>query len=278
MKPVDVLDLFAGERAALIDLLGELSDDQWAAPTACPGWSVKDLALHLLGDDVGRLSGGRDGFSNPSFGGPDLDLTNWADLITAINRQNEAWVSGTRRISPQLLIAFLRYTGEETEAYFRSLDLLVHGNPVDWAGSEPAPVWFDVAREYTERWVHQQHIRDAVGRPGLKEPHWFAPVLDSFVYGLRRALGDVEAPAGTSVRLVIAGDAGGSWIARKSDSAWEIDRDDRSFASATVTIDQEVAWRLFTKGIAKEEAKRAATIEGDPALSARVFETVSILA
>jgi uncharacterized protein (TIGR03083 family) len=278
MKPVSVLDLFAGERAALIDLLRELSAEQWAAPTACAGWSVKDLSLHLLGDDVGRLSGGRNGFSNPSFGGPDLDLTKWANLVTAINRQNEAWVAGTRRISPQLLIAFLQYTGEETDVYFRSLDLMAAGNPVDWAGSEPAPVWLDVAREYTERWVHQQHIRDAVGRPGLKEPRWFAPVLETFVYGLHRALGNLDAPADTSVRLVIDGDAGGSWIARKSGSGWELDADENSAASATVTIDQEVAWRLFTKGIAKEEARRAAKIEGDPELAAHVFDTVSILA
>jgi hypothetical protein len=80
------------------------------------------------------------------------------------------------------------------------------------------------------------------------------------------------------VRLMIAGDAGGSWIVRKSGLVWELGKDDSSFASATVTIDQEIAWRLFTKGIAKKEAKRLATIEGDPALAARVFETVSILA
>ena len=36
---------------------------------------------------------------------------------------------------------------------------------VNWAGPEPAPIWLDPAREYTERWVHQQHIRDAVRNP-----------------------------------------------------------------------------------------------------------------
>src|SRR5215211_6218908 len=147
LDPVDVLDLFAGERAALVDLLGLLSNDEWAAPTSCAGWSVKDVALHLLGDDAGRLSGGRDGFANPSFGGPDLDVTTWSGLITAINRQNDAWVAGTRRISPRLLIDLLRLTGTQTEGFFRSLDLTAIGMPVNWAGSEPAPVWLDVARE-----------------------------------------------------------------------------------------------------------------------------------
>ena len=59
MEPVgsiDVVDLFPGERAALLDLLAGLDGAAWRAPTACLGWSVHDVALHLLGDDVGRLS------------------------------------------------------------------------------------------------------------------------------------------------------------------------------------------------------------------------------
>ena len=46
---------------------------------------------------------------------------------------------------------------------------------VIWAGSDPAPMWLRVAREYTERWHHQQQIREALGRAFLTEPQWFAP-------------------------------------------------------------------------------------------------------
>ena len=278
LPPIDVLDLFPGERAALLDLLGGLSAAEWAAPTVCAGWSVKDVALHLLGDDVGRLSWGRDRFTNPSFGGPDLDVATWSGLVAAIDRQNAAWVEGTRRISPPLLIDLLRFTGAATETYFRGLDLAAIGMSVDWAGSGPAPVWLDVAREYTERWVHQQHIRDAVGRPGLKERRWFGPVLEAFVLGLRRALRDAPAPTGTAIRLVITGDAGGEWVAQRTDDGWLVGTDPAPTASARVVLDQETAWRLFTKGIDKEQARQAATIEGDSALAERVFDTVSILA
>ena len=34
---------------------------------------------------------------------------------------------------------------------------------VAWAGEERSPAWFDVARELTERWHHQAHIRLATG-------------------------------------------------------------------------------------------------------------------
>jgi hypothetical protein len=30
-------------------------------------------------------------------------------------------------------------------------------------------MWLDIARDYTERWVHDQQIRDAVGRARLKD-------------------------------------------------------------------------------------------------------------
>jgi uncharacterized protein (TIGR03083 family) len=48
--------LFPEERARLLQLLHGLTEE-WRAPTACAGWSVKNVAAHLLGDDLGRLSG-----------------------------------------------------------------------------------------------------------------------------------------------------------------------------------------------------------------------------
>ena len=47
---------------------------------------------------------------------------------------------------------------------------------------------------------------------------------------------------------------------------------------ATVELDEDRAWRLFTKGISKEEARQTARIEGDEALAERALDTVSILA
>ena len=277
LPPIDTLPLYPGERSALLSLLGDLSTADWEAPTICPGWSVKDVAAHLLGDDVGRLSWGRDGYVNPAFAAG-LDIGTLSGLIAAIDRQNAVWVAGARRISRGLLIELLAMTGELTEAYFTSLDMTALGMPVDWAGPEPAPVWLDVAREYTERWVHQQHIRDAVGKPGLKERRWFAPVLDAFVRGLPRVLRDAPAPDGAALRLIISGDVGGEWVALRHNGDWILGTAPRMNVDATVELDEESAWRLFTKGISKDEARRAARIEGDEALAERALDTVSILA
>ena len=51
--PVHVLDLFPGERRELLSVLDSLTPEQWQAPTVCAGWSVRDIAAHLLGVDGG---------------------------------------------------------------------------------------------------------------------------------------------------------------------------------------------------------------------------------
>src|SRR5260370_38358657 len=111
-------------------------------------------------------------------------------------------------MSNRLVCTFLSLTGEETYQLFSSLDLYAIGESVSWAGPDPAPVWLDVAREYTERRVHQQQIRDAVGRPGLKEQRFFAPVLATFVRALPHTFREVDAPDGTLIHLNISGEAG----------------------------------------------------------------------
>ena len=277
LAPVLVLDLLPEERAALLELLSSLTDEEWGSPTVCPGWSAKDIALHLLGDDIGRLSRGRDAFAPAAFTSLDRD-TFEAELLAFINRQNELWVDATRRLSPHLLIELLRWSGDETERYFESLDLFAPGEPVSWAGPEPAPVWLDIAREYTERWLHQQQIRDAVGKPGLQERRLFAPVLDTFVRALAHTFRDVAALAGTHVRLRISGDAGGGWALVRGEAGWLLYANAGGEPQAVVAIDQETAWRLFTKGISRDEALAKATITGDRTLGLKVLDTVAIIA
>ena len=175
VEPIIVVDLFPEILGELLTLLSDLTDEEWCRPTACSSWSVKDVAQHLLGDDISILSRKRDYYA-PSGG----RVEGWDDLVALLNEHNEAWVRATRGISPRLLRDLLRHTGAHVCDYFQSLDPTIIGGPVSWAGPDPAPVWLDLAREYTERWLHQQHIREAVARPGLKQVRFFAPVLDAF--------------------------------------------------------------------------------------------------
>ncbi|MFY9572704.1 MAG: maleylpyruvate isomerase family mycothiol-dependent enzyme, partial [Blastocatellia bacterium] len=248
-EPIIVTGLFSPVLEALLDLLAGLSPEDWNRPTVCPRWSVKDISAHLLGGEIGILSRRRDGYRYS--GDPFMQ---WGELVTLINTLNDTWVKATSRLSPRLLCDLLKITGDQVCAYFRSLDPYALGVPVDWAGSEPAPVWLDLAREYTERWHHQQQIRDAVGKPGLKEPRFFAPLLDAFVRALPRTYRNVEARDGTRVALTITGDSGGRWVLLRDTGAWSLYVEAEQAVEAEIVIDQDIAWRLFTRGISKDEA------------------------
>jgi uncharacterized protein (TIGR03083 family) len=278
--PIDLRHLFPVERASLLALLAELDETDWLLPTVCTGWTVHDLVIHLFGSDINLLAGMRDRFSGPPSIAPTSDLSDWDTLVAFIDGRNGVWVEALRRLSPRLLRDLLAMTGEQLTAFLPEIDMDRPGIPVSWAGSEPAPTWLHIAREYTERWVHHQQIRDAVNQHGFTEPEYFAPVLDTFIRALPYTLRDTSAPAGTTVRLVITGDAGGSWMVVRRDEDWQF-VDDAGAATATVTIDQDFAWRLFTKGFENDDAgeiSRRVLIEGDCGLAEPVTRMVTIIA
>jgi uncharacterized protein (TIGR03083 family) len=296
LAPILVSELFPELRTHLLSLLDSFTPDDWRAPTTAGQWTVKDVALHLLGGDLGNLSRRRDQHSPPT--GP---IADWNDLVAFINRINQSWVAASQRLSTQVLCDLLNHSGRQIDEYFQSLDPFALGSPVSWAGPDPAPNWLDIAREYTERWHHQQQIRDATHRPGLYQPRLFAPVLDTFVRALPHTFREVRAAAGTTIQLTIPGEAGNHWTLQRNSSTWELflttpnvgaglpdvgallarpkeRREPGEPATSEVTIAPEIAWKIFTRGIRGEQAQAHAKITGDQALGAKVLEMVSVIA
>jgi len=276
VQPIMVIDLFPLERRQLLKLFSELEAEEWEKPTICPGWSVKDIGLHLLGDDIGYLSRARDQFSNPFF--CNKDLHEWKSLVKNINEANELWVRATARLSSKLLADLLKLTGNQFHEYVQSLDQMATGSVVSWAGPDRAPVRLDTAREYTERWVHQQQIRDAVKKPGLKEQRYFHPVLDTFVRALPYTYQDIAVTDATVLKFVVTGEAGEVWYLVGEANRWSLFLDVERQPVTAVTMDQETCWRLFTKGMNKEQARARIAIEGDQLLGEKLLETVAIIA
>jgi uncharacterized protein (TIGR03083 family) len=272
LAPVLTGELFLELRRDLVSLLKGLSEPEWRLPTAAPSWNVKDVALHILGGDVANLSRRRDGFSLPA------DLSSYEKLVRFINEINGLWVAAGQRMSAPVIIDLMEHLGQQMDEYFASLDPFAPGGTVGWAGPAPMPQWFDVAREYTERWHHQQQIRDATGRPGLYAPRLFAPVLDTFVRALPRTFREVEAKVGTVVRLVLTGTAGREWSLVQEAGKWELFEGRTERVDAEVTIAAEKAWKIFTRGLRGNEALRCTEIRGDRVLGAKVLETVSVIA
>ena len=258
----------------LLELLRSLTAEDWEKQTVSRKWKVKDVAAHLLDTPLRGVSIARDGYL------PEAPrISSSVELAAYINRLNEEGVRLYRRLSPAVLISLMQVASQLLADYHRSRD--PDGNApygVSWAGEEKSANWFDTAREFTERWHHQQQIRDASGRPGLYEARLFAPVLDAFVRALPHTFCDVHAAEGTAVQITISGPAGGEWVVRRAAGPWELLVGRSPEAAGEVVLAGEDAWKIFTRGIRGDDAMRCAKISGNRALAFKVLEMVSVIA
>ena len=210
---------------------------------------------------------------------PEAPVANQQELIGFLDQLNADWIKAAKRISPALLIAFLDLTGPMVYQLFKGLDQDAPALfSVGWAGDDSSPNWFDIAREYTEQWMHQQHIRDGLSLPNLVARHQMYPVLDTFMRALPVTYEPIEAPDGESVTVIIEGEAGGDWTLLKQQGKWQLYWGTDSKATTHITLNQDTAWRLFTKGIEADEARNRIQIAGNSILGHGILHMVSIMA
>jgi uncharacterized protein (TIGR03083 family) len=272
---IDTRPLFRPLHGELVGLLRGLLPGEWEAQTICPAWKVRDVAAHLLDTTLRRLSFGRDAMPPPP---PERPIAGYADLVAFLDGLNADWVRASRRLSPRVLIDLLAVTGPQIADFFDALDpgaQALFG--VSWAGEEESENWFDVGREYTEQWLHQQHIRLATGRQLLRERRWMHPVLALFVRAVPRAYQEVEAPEGTVVRLTLEGEAGGGWDLVRGRSGWHLEEEGRAEPATAITMRDEDAWLLFSKGLRGAAAEERVRTEGDQTLGKPFLGTLAIM-
>ncbi len=236
---VDVRPLLSRERADLVSLLRTLSPAEWDQPTAAPGWTVKDLGLHVLDDDLGWLSRERDGDRagqlDPS--GP------YRDFVRALAEKNQRFVDALGGLSSRVLCDLLVWAGSQMDEYYQGIDLRAEGSVI-WASDDPVPAWFDIAQDLTERWVHQQQMREALNRVGDFEASYLPAVLRTFVWALPHQY-RVWAPNGTTVDVDLA--AGGVWhLTSTVAGRWSLAEGPSQSPAARTGFSGRAAWRWLT--------------------------------
>jgi hypothetical protein len=279
LEALDTVDLIREVDGLLGPLLRGLQEEDWERP-AVGHWRVRDVVAHLLDTALRRLSLDRDRHYPPVGG---RDLSQWRGLVDFLNELNAVWVRAAERLSPRVLTELLEWANPRVADYFAGLD--PHGEatfPVAWAGEVSSRVWMDVAREYTEKWHHQQQIREAVGAPWIDQPKFVLPLLGTFIRALPRAYARVEAEAGTRIRVRITDLAECAWLLERraaGEVGWKLYFDaPASAASATITLPAETAWRLFGKGLTGDAAREQAAVEGPEKLTAPFFSTLAVMA
>lgn len=278
--PILVSHLFRELDAHLLDLLRSFSPVDWDRPTVCSAWSVKGIAAHLLDTALRRLSIQRDGYIPPEN---PQGFYSHEEFVVYINRLNAEWTTAAARLSPRILIDLMQKVAGELADLFESLDPYAPARfSVSWAGESESPMWFDIAREFTERWHHQRQIVDAVGvRTPIDERRLQYPVLDTFMRALPHTYRNVAAPDETLVCVRIVGDAGGEWFVRRTEGAWRLFYEVSDRADSVVTIEQSIAWKFLTKRTDRATARGRfpeIRIDGEVAYGEPVLEMVSIIA
>ncbi|WP_454197445.1 maleylpyruvate isomerase family mycothiol-dependent enzyme [Nocardia sp. Marseille-Q1738] len=272
MIPIDVRPLFPLERQALLELLRSLESADWKRPTVCPGWDVADVTAHILNDYMRRISGSRDEHAGAVFHDGET-------LPAYLARMNEEFVRAMRQCSPHLVIQLLAQLGPELDLLWAATDLAGPAHlDVSWAGPGTSPAWLDIAREYTEFWVHQQQIRDAVSCPGADDVSMLRPVLVTFLHALPSALRDRIRPSGTAVQFEITGPAGGRWTAESDGQSWTLTTSHTVKPAASVRMDQDTLWRLASRGITVETARQRSELHGDRELAESATTLLAVVA
>ena len=141
--------------ASLTEVTFELSENEWALPTECPGWDVKDQLAHLIGIEQAIM-----GEPAPEWSGP-LGEHVKNDFAAA----NEPYVAVRRAVpGPAVRAEFVAVTTTR----LAQLDALTGADwaEVGWSPMGQVPhAEFMTARVY-DSWVHEQDVRRALDRPG----------------------------------------------------------------------------------------------------------------
>lgn len=270
---MDVLPLFPVLDQHLTALLRSLTPADWQRPTLARQWTVKDVAAHLLDGNLRTLSMLRDGYF-----GEAPDDASYEGLVVFLNRLNADWVRAARRLSPAVLIELLAQSGAEYTALLTSLDPVAPAAfAVAWAGDTESPNWFHIARDYTEKWHHQQQIREAVGQPGLLTRELFSPFIETLMRGLPNAYRKVVAPVGTRVQMTVRTELGGTWHLERAAAGWHLAPPGTAAPAATLTLDPDTAWKVFTKGLSAAEARPHALVTGEERLAVAALGLVAVM-
>jgi len=273
LQPIFTAHLFPKLEARLIELLRGLTPEDWEKQTLAPKWKVKDVAAHLLDTEVRKLAAARHGYKPENS-----KKLSPAKLVTLINSLNAEGVRRYGQLKTDDLIARMETASRESAKYHQALDPFGTAMfPVSWAGEEESANWFDTAREFTERWHHQQQIRLAVSKPGIMTREYYFPVLDCFLRALPFAYRSVAAKPRSLAQFNVSGECGGSWYLLREGGAWTLIASPAGEKIAEVTIPQGIAWRIFTKGIAFEEARKQVQVTGDEAMGLHILKMISIV-
>ena len=196
------------------ELTASLTDDDWARPTDCTRWEVREVALHVLGSADAQASVKE--FGRQFVRG--LPLNRQIDSHHWVDGMNEFQIRERRHLTNDELVAQLAAVGPRavagrwgTPTPVRHLPI-PFGPPVGWVG-----LWYLLDVGFTrDVWAHRIDLCVATGR----DMHPTAEHDGRLVADLVGEWADIH---GEPFELVLTGAAGGTFTRGNGGDHVEID-------------------------------------------------------
>jgi uncharacterized protein (TIGR03083 family) len=195
-----VVDALAATWASLAGVLRSLEPGDWKRPTALPGWDVQANVSHIIGTEA-MLAG------QPTPAAT-IDRAVATHVRNDIGELNEAWVVALAGETPAAMLA--RFD-ELTTARLATLGAMTDA---EWDADGFTPAGRDSYGRFMrirvfDCWLHEQDIRDAVGRPGHESGPAVVLTLDELATGLGFVVGKrAAAPPGLRLTIEATGASG----------------------------------------------------------------------
>lgn len=270
-------ELFAAWRSAssdLLDLVTPLSQEEWDSSTALPGWSVGDIVAHVSWIE-GMLIGEFDGPHEPDWSALPHVASDFGRITEIPVDLRRSWTR--EAVLVELADRISRRTAE-LESGPRDSTVEVMG-PLG-----AAPLGRVLRMRTLDTWVHEQDIRDALGRPGHLDTLGAQATAAQLLPGLGKVWGKLAgAQPGQvlDVRITGPGIKGGAVVTVDDSGRARIIGDDLLDQAGDATVTLTMSWPAYLAlscGRGDPAPWRAQVeISGDQQLAGRTLDSFRVM-
>lgn len=270
-------ELFAAWQSAsadFIDLVTPLSQEEWDAPTALPGWSVGDVVAHV-GWIEGMLIGEIDPPHEPDWSSLPHAVTDFGKITEVPVDLRRSWTR--EAVLVELADRIARRTAE-LESGPRDATIEVMG-PLG-----RAPLGRVLRMRTLDTWVHEQDIRDALDRPGHLDSLGAQATASQLLPGLGKVwakLAGAQPGQVLDVRITGPGIDGGAIVTVGDDGRARVVEEHLLDQAGATTVTLSMPWPAYLAlscGRGDPQPWREqVVISGDADLAARTLDHFRVM-
>ncbi|MCQ4122016.1 maleylpyruvate isomerase family mycothiol-dependent enzyme [Rhodococcus tibetensis] len=261
-----ILDALFEEWEVLDQLLSSVSGDAWFTPSPLPGWTVHDIAAHLIGTES-MLAG----IPAPHT---TVDVHGFAHVRNEIGAFNEQWVEGLRGCpGSEMLERFRAITERRRSELAAMTDEMFEAETATPVG--PAPYLRFMRIRVFDCWMHELDLREALGvagnEGGTRGETAFEEIAGAvaFLVGKRG-----KAPEGSRITFELTGPLAREIHVAVDGRAAVVD-ELPSAATTTITLDSRLFTRLAGGRVKAADHRDAVSISGDTAVGKQIVDNLA---